>query len=229
MNRAVGPLQGEWRGRVAIITGSTQGLGEAIAHRLAQWGAGGITVVGRNAERGAAVRDALGVPALFVDADMGDVAAPARIVAETERAFGRIDGIVNSAATTERTGLDASPEKFDEMFHVNARAPLMLLNAARSLLGATRPDGTRGGAVVNVLSMNALCGAANLTVYSMTKGAMTTLTKNAAHQLRHERIRVNGINLGWAHTPAENQLKLKEDPAGPRWLEVAARPRRWDG
>lgn len=83
----------------------------------------------------------------------------------------------------------------------------------------------QGGAMVNILSMNAHCGTPELAVYSATKGAMATLTRNAANALKADRIRVNGINLGWTDTPAERALQERTSPHGKDWLEQAGRTR----
>ncbi len=219
------PLRGDLRGKVAIVTGSTQGVGEAIAHRIVAWGGAGIVVTGRNRERGAAVARAIerqGARAVFVAADLGEAPAAECIVGECERAFGRVDCLVNAAASTERGGLlDAGAGFIDSMFASNVRAPFLLMQAAARLM---RRAG-QGGAIVNILSMNAHCGTPELAVYSATKGAMATLTRNAANTLLADRIRVNGINLGWADTPAEHVVQEKTSPHGRCWLEEANRTR----
>ncbi len=215
------PLQGDYGGRVAVVTGSTQGIGAATARRLARWGAAGLVLCGRNDARGQATRaevEAIGTPCVFVPADLSEPAACAEVVAACLRAFGRIDGLVNSAASTERGGLlDADAALFDRMMALNARAPFLTMQAAaQAMIDAGRP-----GAIVNVQSMNALAGGPNLTVYSASKGALATLTRNAAHGLRRHRIRVNAINLGWADTPAEHEVQRHEHPAGEDWLAAA--------
>jgi NAD(P)-dependent dehydrogenase (short-subunit alcohol dehydrogenase family) len=218
-------LRGDLAGKVAIVTGSTQGVGEAIAHRIVEWGGAGIVVTGRNTRRGAAVARAIeaqGARAVFVAADAGDPEAAATIAAACHSAFGRCDLLVNAAANTERAGvLDAEAGFIDAMFAANVRTPLLLMQAAARMM---REQG-QGGAMVNILSMNAHCGAPDLAVYSASKGAMATLTRNAANTLASDRIRVNGINLGWADTPAEHVVQEKVSPHGKNWLEEANRTR----
>ena len=79
----------------------------------------------------------------------------------------------------------------------------------------------QGGAIVNILSINAHCGAPELAVYSATKGALAMLTRNAANAHRFDRIRVNGINVGWADTPAERIMQAETLGHGPGWLDAA--------
>lgn len=219
------PLRGDLRGKVAIVTGATQGVGEAIATRIAQWGGAGILLTGRDHVRGEAVLrrlEGLGTRAMFVAADLSLTASPGEVAAACERAFGRIDCLLNAAASTERGGLlDAGPDFIDTMFAANVRAPFLLMQAAARLM---RKAG-REGAMVNILSVNAHCGTPELAVYSATKGALATLTRNAANTLAADRIRVNGINLGWADTPAEHVVQERTSPHGRNWLEAAKRTR----
>ena len=219
------PLQGDLSGKVAIITGSTQGIGEAIAHRVADWGGAGVVVTGRDQARGEAVAHALeakGARAVFVAAELGEADAAGRIADACQAAFGRVDCLVNAAASTARGGLlDAEAGFVDAMFAANVRAPFLLMQAAARMMR----DAGQGGSMVNILSMNAHCGTPELAVYSATKGALATLTRNAADALKADRIRVNGINLGWADTPAERTLQERISPHGKDWLEQAGRTR----
>ena len=211
--------QADLAGKVFVVTGSTQGLGEAIAHRLAERGAGGIVVTGRDAGRGAAVAAALeakGARAVFAAADLADADAAGRIVGAAEQAFGRPDGLVNAAGATDRGGIDdATPELWDRIFAVNARAPFLLSQAAVRLM--RKGD---GGAIVNIATMSSHGGQPKLTVYSASKAALVALTRNMGHALRRERIRVNALNIGWADTPNEHAVQLAEgQPAD--WLASA--------
>lgn len=119
--------------RVFVVTGGTQGLGETTARILAQRGAAGVTVCGRNQQRGEAVAAALeqaGCPALFVQADLMREADCRAVVHATDERFGRIDGLDNVAASTERGSLDStSAEEWDAMFALNVRAPFLLMQA----------------------------------------------------------------------------------------------------
>ncbi|MBZ9696203.1 MULTISPECIES: SDR family oxidoreductase [unclassified Mesorhizobium] len=208
-------------GKVALVTGSTQGIGRAIAETLARSGAAGLLITGRDSKRGEAVAaelSALGTPTLFVAADLGDTETPALLAQACIDRFGRIDGLVNAAGLTDRASfLDATPDDWSALFAVNARAPFFLMQAA---IADMKKRG-QGGAIVNILSINAHCGSPELAVYSATKGALATLTKNAANAHRFDRIRVNGINVGWTDTPAERIMQAQTLGNGPGWLNAA--------
>jgi NAD(P)-dependent dehydrogenase (short-subunit alcohol dehydrogenase family) len=208
-------------GKVALVTGSTQGIGCAIAETLARSGAGGLLVTGREKARGDAVAaelSQLGTPTLFVAADLADPATPALLAQACIDRFGRIDALVNAAGLTDRASfLDADLDDWASLFAVNARAPFFLMQAA---IADMKKRG-QGGAIVNILSINAHCGSPELAVYSASKGALATLTKNAANAHRFDRIRVNGINVGWTDTPAERIMQAETLGNGPGWLDAA--------
>lgn len=208
-------------GKVVLVTGATQGIGRAIAETLAHSGAGGLLVTGREPVRGNDVATSLsqaGTPATFIAADLADTTAPARLVDECVGRFGRIDALVNAAGLTNRASfLDADLDDWAALFAVNARAPFFLMQAAITQM---RKQG-HGGAIVNILSINAHCGSPELAVYSATKGALATLTRNAANAHRFDRIRVNGINVGWTDTPAERIMQAETLGHGPGWIDAA--------
>ncbi|AZO44286.1 MULTISPECIES: SDR family oxidoreductase [Mesorhizobium] len=208
-------------GKVALVTGSTQGIGRAIAETLARSGAGGLLITGREKVRGDAVAaelSQLGTPTIFVAADLADPATPALLAQACIDRFGRIDALVNAAGLTDRASfLDADLDDWASLFAVNARAPFFLMQAA---IADMKKRG-QGGAIVNILSINAHCGSPELAVYSASKGALATLTKNAANAHRFDRIRVNGINVGWTDTPAERAMQADTLGNGPGWLDAA--------
>ncbi|PBB19948.1 SDR family oxidoreductase [Mesorhizobium sp. WSM4313] len=208
-------------GKVVLVTGATQGIGRAIAETLARSGAAGLLITGRDQKRGNAVTaelSAMGTPAAFAAADLGDPEAPALLAQACIDHFGRIDGLVNAAGLTDRASfIDASLDDWASLFAVNARAPFFLMQAA---IADMKKRG-QGGSIVNILSINAHCGSPELAVYSATKGALATLTKNAANTHRFDRIRVNGINVGWTDTPAERVMQAETLGHGPGWLDAA--------
>ncbi len=215
-------LSGDLRGKVVLVTGGTQGVGGAAARRAAEWGAAGLLICGRDAAKGAraaAAVEALGTRCVFVAADLAQAEACARVIAACDRAFGRIDGLVNAAAWTDRGGLlDADAAFVDRMLAVNLRAPFLLMQGAARLMRRDRIE----GAIVNILSVNAHCGAPELAAYAAAKGGLATLTRNAANTLAADRIRVVGINLGWTDTPAEHAVQRRESRHGEAWLAQAA-------
>jgi len=208
-------------GKVAVVTGSTQGLGEAIAHLFADRGAAGLVVCGRNQANGERVRAALaakGVPTVYVPADLADVESCRAIAAAADKAFGRLDALVNAAALTDRgTIWDTSPDLFDRIFAVNVRAPFFLTQAAVKLM---RRDGLRG-TVVNIISMSGHGGQPFITAYCASKGALITLTKNVAFGVMRHGIRVNGLCIGWMDTPGEDRIMKRYHGAAEGWLQEA--------
>jgi NAD(P)-dependent dehydrogenase (short-subunit alcohol dehydrogenase family) len=209
-------------GAVAIVTGSTQGLGEAIAREFAARGAAGLVLTGRNAQRGEAVARAIsasGCKAEFVQADLTDLASVRKIVPAAEKVFGRVDILVNAAGDTDRgTVFNTSPELFDRLIAVNLKAPFFLIQDTAELMRRKKT----AGSIVNIQSMSAHGGQPFLTIYSVSKTALAGLTKNAAFSLMPWRIRVNGLNVGWMSTPGEDAVMRKHHDAQDGWLEKAA-------
>ena len=209
-------------GKVCVISGATQGLGAAIARRLAAAGAAGIVVTGRNEERGNAVAKDItatsDVPALFVRGDLASVEDCRRMIAETEKRFGRVNVLVNAGASTERgTILDTSPDLFDKMFAINVRGPLFLMQEAIKLMIRDNIE----GAICNIGSMSALSGQPFINPYCASKAALTTLTANTAFSVMRNRIRVNQLNVGWMASDNERELQAAET-GDPDWMEKAA-------
>ena len=208
------------KGRVYVVTGSTQGMGEACALKLAELGASGIVVTGRNEERGIKVVKALeakGAQAVFVRASLEKIEDVRAIVPAAERKWGRLDGLVNAAGISTRGSLEnTTVEVYDHLFAVNVRAPFFLMQDAIKLM----KKGGRGGSIASISSQSAHGGQPFLTPYSTTKGALNTLTRNAANSVRRDRIRVNAINLGWSHSPGEEAVQ-KSDGSPADWLAKA--------
>lgn len=209
-------------GRILLATGSTQGVGRAVALEAARQGADGVFITGREAEGAKSVAAevaALGVPVAALTADLADPAAPGAIVAACLARFGRVDALVNAAGLTDRASfIDGGLEAWERLFAVNARAPFFLM---QGVIADMRRRGAPG-AIVNILSINIHCGAPDLAIYSASKGALATLTKNAANAHRFDRIRVNGVNVGWTDTPGERQMQGVTLGLGEGWLDQAA-------
>ena len=200
-------------GKVCVVTGATQGLGAAIARRLAAAGAKAVVITGRNADRGATVaRDIIdrhGVPTLFLRADFSQVEDCRWVIAETDRHFGHLDVLVNAGASTARgTILDTTPETFDLLFNTNVRGPYFLMQEAIRLMIAKGIQ----GAICNIGSISALAGQPFINAYCGSKGALTTLTANTAFSVMANRIRVNQLNVGWMASDNERETQGKTDP-----------------
>jgi NAD(P)-dependent dehydrogenase (short-subunit alcohol dehydrogenase family) len=213
-------------GKVVIVTGGTQGVGEAVAISAAEAGAAGVVICGRQADKGKSVAErieSLGSKAEFVPADLSQVDDCRNVVARCDQVFGRVDGLVNAAADTNRATLDETTVEFwDYQFAVNVRAPFLLTQEAARIM---RRENI-AGSIVNILSVAAYCGMDILPAYSSTKGALSTFTKNTANGLRKDRIRVNGINLGWTDTPNEHVVQ-KRQGSPDNWLEIGEQSSPW--
>jgi NAD(P)-dependent dehydrogenase (short-subunit alcohol dehydrogenase family) len=209
--------------RIALVTGSTSGIGKAIAQHFASLGAA-VVVHGTNAANGTAVTDGIresGGRAVFVAGNLTDVDDCHQVVSTAVREFGGLDVLVNNAADFTRGTVESVPLAiWDRIMAVNLRAPFILLQAA---IPHMRARG--GGSVLNVGSVNAYIGEPKLCPYSVSKGGLMTLTKNAAAFLNQYRIRVNQLNVGWTRTEGEHRIKLAEGK-GEHWLDeaVATRP-----
>jgi len=190
--------------KVILITGSTTGIGEAMARRFVAEGAR-VVVHGTRRGVGEQVVASLGPQAAFCAGDLSDASTPAELVKFTVSTFGRIDGLVNNAAVMTRANIETTTsDVFDKIVAVNLRAPMLLIQAALPQLKRAR------GAVLNIGSINGYCGEPNLLPYSVSKGGLMTLSRNLADALCHDGVRINHMNVGWVLTPNENALKISE-------------------
>ena len=217
------PSTPAFKGKVAVVTGGTQGLGAAIAALLAERGAHALVICGRNQEKGEAqarqIKASTGAQTLYVAADLAKVQDCCNVIAQADAQFGRIDILVNAAAITDRgTILDTSPELFDRMFAINVRAPFFLM---QEVIKVMRRESIEGH-IVNIGSMSAHAGQSFLTAYCASKGALATLTRNTAYSLLRNRIRVNGLNIGWMASEGEDRIQREFHHADADWLIHAA-------
>ena len=208
-------------GKIAVVTGSTQGLGATTAKLFAERGVAGIVVTGRNAERGnAVVADlaALGCEAVFVPAELDSVEDCRRIIAAADEAFGTLDILVNAGALTERgTIWDTTPELYDRMMNINVRAPFFITQEAVKLMQRTGAEGS----IVNISSVASHGSLPMLCPYAMSKGALNIMTLNVAYSVMRHRIRVNALLLGWMDTPGEDVIQRRYHSGGKDWLADA--------
>ncbi|PKP75121.1 MAG: short-chain dehydrogenase [Alphaproteobacteria bacterium HGW-Alphaproteobacteria-6] len=198
-------------GKIAVITGGTQGLGAAIAMLFARAGAAGIMIVGRDLEKGrakaAGITAATGVRTEMVGADLGDMEDVRNIMAQTDRLFGRVDILVNAAGLTDRGNLlNTTPDLFDRIFAVNTRAPFFLMQDAVKLMEREGIHGT----IVNIGSASERAGQPFIAPYCASKAALATLTRNSGYALMRNRIRVNQLDIGWMNSDHERKLQEAE-------------------
>ena len=208
--------------KVVLVSGGTQGVGAGIARGAAEQGAT-VVITGRRREVGEAaaaqLRTSTGGEVTFVAADVADVAQAVASVDAVVARYGRIDCLVNAGGLTSRGSLlDTSPELFDSHIAVNLRAPFFLMQAAAKDMRGRSASGT----IVNVISMSAHGGQPYLAPYVAAKAGLIGLTRNAAHALRWDRIRVNGINIGWTETPGEDAVQRAAHGAEDGWAGRAA-------
>ena len=213
------------KGTHAVITGGTQGLGLAVAQRLAREGAASIVIAGRRPEVGetaaAEIRklgSAAGTDCVFVQADVAVADDCLHLMDAAIERFGTVNALCNSAALTERgTLLNTTLEMWDAHMNTNARGPFLLMQRmVANLVQKKQP-----GSIVNVLSQSAHCGQSFLTPYSTSKAALAILTKNVANAFASKRIRCNGIMAGWMDTPGETAIQKRFHGADDNWLANA--------
>jgi len=197
-------------GKVIIVTGSTGGIGAAIARLCVQEGAR-VLIHGRDRERAQTLQRELGDSAACCVVDLADPQAPQMLVHTAMQAFNQIDGLVNNAALSGRSDLETTDAaKFAEIMAINALAPLLMIRAAIEHLCR------REGSVVGIGSINAYTGEPRLLAYAMSKAGHMTLSRNLANVYASRRVRFNHLNIGWVLTENEYDLK-RRDGLPPDW------------
>ncbi|MFF5516350.1 SDR family oxidoreductase [Streptomyces coeruleorubidus] len=180
-------------GRAAVVTGATRGIGRAVAEALASAGAL-VCVTARDA--GEVRRTALALGGIGLAGSVADPGHPRRLTELALREFGRLDVLVNNAATNQPYGplMDAAPEAWREAFTVNVEAPLRLVQCAwRSWMSE------HGGTVINVCTEGAGHVGPNVGAYGTSKAALRHLTQQLAGELG-PRVRVNSVSPGLVRT-----------------------------
>lgn len=198
-------------GKIAVVTGGTQGLGAAVARLFAEAGAAGIVIVGRGAEKGRAkaeeITNVTGVPVHMVAANLANMDDVRDIMIQTDKLLGRVDILINAAGLTDRGNLlNTSQELFDEMIAVNTRAPFFLIQDAVKIMNRERIEGR----IVNIGSASGQAGQPFLAPYAASKGALSTLTRHAGYALMRNRIHVNQLDIGWMNSDNERQIQQAE-------------------
>jgi NAD(P)-dependent dehydrogenase (short-subunit alcohol dehydrogenase family) len=212
----------QFAGKVAAITGGTQGLGEATARLLAARGAAGIAICGRNLERGEQVAREIsgtGCPTEYIHADLARIGDCRSFIDGAEASFGRLDVLVNCAAATDRGTLESTTEAiWDSLFTLNVKSQFFLIQRAVEVMRRHKIE----GAIANIGTIVAYGGPPFLIAYSASKGALMTMTRALANALKRDRIRINTLNIGWTNTPREHLVQTQVHGRPENWLEVVS-------
>ncbi|OHE82911.1 MAG: hypothetical protein A2107_06085 [Verrucomicrobia bacterium GWF2_62_7] len=183
------------KGRVAIVTGASRGIGRAIAVGLAREGAAVVVnYVSKAAAADEVVSEirAAGGEAVAVQANVGNLAQHERLIAAAHERFGRIDILVNNAAMTHRQPfLDATAEAWDETMGVNLKGVYFLSQAVARVMTAQR-----SGKIINISSVHDVRAMLNNSIYNITKAGLVMLTKSLALELADKGIQVNCVSPG---------------------------------
>ena len=200
------------KNKVIIVTGSCTGIGKAIVQRCVKEGAS-VVINGLQQQLGEKLLAEVGEEnaALHIE-DLTQEDCQKRLVDLAIKKFGKLNGVVNNAAIIKKGNIhNTDTAFFSKMLATNTLAPFRLIQAALPHLRRTT------GCVLNIGSVNAYCGEPNLLPYSVSKGALMTMTRNLGDTLmREEGVRVNQLNPGWTLTEAEQKTKL-DDGLGEQW------------
>jgi len=211
--------------QVAVVTGSTQGIGSGIARKFGEHGAS-VVVHGIESQRagGEATVEAIaaaGGQAFLLTGDLQDEAHCRSLIHAALERFGRLDILVNNAAVTHRGTIEStSTELWDEIFAVDLRAPFILCQEAVRAMKEQQ-----SGCIINIGSSNGYFGLKGLLAYSTAKAGLLVFTKNLANYLTQYRIRVNQVNPGWVLTEGERYVKSVVEGRGDGWLADALKTR----
>src|SRR5262245_42314794 len=185
-------------GKVAVVTGASKGIGAEIAKQFAAEGASVVVNYASSKTGADAVVNEItkkGGKALAVQGDVAKQADIGRLLAETKRAYGRLDVLVNNAGVYEFSPIEnVTPEQYRKLYDINV---LGLLSTSRE---AAKYFGKDGGSIINISSLVSQMGVPNASVYSGTKGAVDAITKSLSSELGSRKIRVNSINPGMVIT-----------------------------
>jgi NAD(P)-dependent dehydrogenase (short-subunit alcohol dehydrogenase family) len=199
-------------GQAALVTGASYGVGAATALTLAKAGidvAVTATKIGNLAATMTAL-EATGVGTLALALDLHDQASIEAAVRETARKFGNVDILINNAAaTTRKAAVDVTRDEWDKVIGANLSGTYFISTEfARLLIGSDRP-----GCIVNVTSTHGLIGAAERSVYGISKGGVIQMTRMLAIEWADKGIRVNAVAPGRLDTPSPSRAATASDPS----------------
>jgi NAD(P)-dependent dehydrogenase (short-subunit alcohol dehydrogenase family) len=191
--------------KVAIITGSTGGIGQGIAEMFAQESAK-VVISGRNSETGEEVarniRDS-GGEAVFIQTDVSKESDCQNLIQKTVELYDKIDVFVNNAGIFPRGNiLETSEVLWDRIMAVNLKGAFFCCKHVIPIMQKQKK-----GSIINIGSSHAWSGFGNIFAYSVSKGGLLTLTKNLARAHGRDSIRVNWITVGWVLTPGEKVMR----------------------
>ncbi len=204
-------------GKVALVAGASRGIGEAIAHGLAEHGATVICSSRKQAdcEKVSEAIRGKGGKAVSAELHLGELDHHDKVLAMIEKEFGRLDILINNGATSPHFGpaQDASASAFDKTIEVNTRGPYFLTTKAFKMLKANG-----GGAVVNVASIDGIQPAEFRVIYGMSKAALIAMTKGLAKEYSKQGVRVNALLPGFTDTKLASALK--ENPTAQQHIDM---------
>ena len=196
------------KGKVAVVTGASKGIGAAIAQHLAAEGAAVVVNYASSkagADRVVAEITGNGGRAVAVQGDLSKPADIRRLFAEAKKAFGRLDILVNNAGVYDFAPLEqVTPEHFHKLFDLNV---LGLILATQE---AVKQFGPVGGSIINISSVASTSAPPTGSVYSATKAAVDTVTRSLAKELGPRQIRVNSLNPGMIETEGFHAAGIAE-------------------
>jgi len=212
---------GGFDGKTCVVTGGSQGLGNAVAHLMKARGAQNILLVGRDQAKGdaaAAALDGDGCNVSFLSSDLSSATGVDTIVSTVDERYGIVHAVASCAAATWRGSVwNTTGDMWDEMLAINVKANGRLITGMATLMARDEVAGTF--ALVGSSAHHGAIG--ELFPYVVAKHSLEAMVRHAAYSLRMEQIRVNLINPGWMDTPSEDAMQKKFHDAPDDWLEIA--------